>query len=450
MRSRLLVIGTMMASASPSPAQIQRVTVPDSQSFWLGIGATGIQVHPLPWYNDRDGFVSGVHVRRGDDRTGSMWLTLAQGWREPDRGPSVAEAGLQRGAFTAWFKYAEGRRGFGTSYALELRDRWTLTVGAEETALIEDAYLRRIFFFACPADAPAAPCDSVRAPLAWSSGRDRALEAQLAAESPERSLAWSFAVRLGLPLLGGRHDYLQARAEAVWMQSRGGSSLEVRAAAAWTEIETPLQSRFFAHGSGPLSRWENPYLRSRGAPLDRIRYFDPGGAHLRAYGRTTPLLRRFVGVAARGGREFDVFGLPGFVYAFAEGAWMPAAPKNVGRASITPDASVLLDWPRLTFAEERGGGRFNAGALRIPDFLADAGIGAAARLPLGFYLDVSVPVWASEGSLADRARGLFDLAGESRDRALGVRYAISLGYSPSGAPRRVAAPGAFRGGLRGF
>lgn len=452
MHRTLLIVGATLGCAGPSLAgvQIQRAALPNSQSLWFQLGRTGVAVHPLPWYNDRDGPVSGVYVRQGGADGASLWIALAQGWKEPGRGPSVAEAGLERDGFTAWFKYAEGRRGFGASYVLDLRDRWALTVTAEETALIDEAYLRRIFFFVCPEGAPAAPCDSIRAPLSWSSGRDRALDVQLAPAGPGHALAWGVGVRLGLPLLGSRHDYVQARAEAVWARARGASALEVRAASAWTAIETPLQSRFLAHGAGHLRRWENPYLRSRGAPLDRIRYFEPGGANLRAYGRTAPLVRRFVAVAVLGGREFRLLKLPGVGYAFAEGAWLPAAPKRVGRASTTPGAAVLLDWPRLTFAEDEAGGRFNAGVLRIPDLLADVGIGAAVRLPFGFYLDVSVPFWASEGSLADRAHGFFDLAGKGEDAALGLRYAISLRYSPWEPARNLGTPGVSGGALRGF
>ncbi|MGH7545820.1 MAG: hypothetical protein ACREKI_06520, partial [Gemmatimonadota bacterium] len=244
---------------------------------------------------------------------------------------------------------------------------------------------------------------------------------------------WQLALRAAPAFLGADRAYVQARAEAVWRRAADRRTLSVRFATGWTSDETPLQSRFFLHGAGPLERWTNPYLRSRGAPLDRIAYFDPGGAYLRAYGRTSVLLRRFVSLAASVRRGVDLpLGLSGSAGAFAEVAWLPGAPDALGRETVNEDAAVLFDWARLTPGEEEAGGRFSAGVLEIPALLADAGLSASVLAPLGIEVAAHWPLWASADAFADRAHEWLDPLGRGEDRPLGLRGTLTVRLHPPG------------------
>lgn len=427
-----------LAAAYPATAQVQRAPAPPLDPVWRSIDSDpGVELLPFVSFNDRDGVVTGAWVRWRPSAESDVWVAAGGGFRDPERTPTVFEVGAREAGVEAWFKLTEGRRGFGASYAFDLGDALAATVAAEEASLVDERYLPRILFFQCPGDAPAAPCDSVRAPLAWSADPDRAAEVRLGSLPAAGEIHWQVALRGAPSFLGADRAYLQARAEAVWQRTAGLRTLTLRFATGWTSADTPLQSRFFVHGAGPLERWTNPYLRSRGAPLDRIAYFDPGGAHLRAYGRTSVLVRRFAAFAATARRRLDLpLGLAGSAGAFAEVAWLPGAPGALGRAAITEEAAVLFDWAKLTAGEGEGGGKFSAGVLEIPSFLADAGFSASVRAPLGIEVEAHLPLWASAGELADRAHDLLDLRGEGEDRPLGLRGTLTVRLHPSGGAAR--------------
>lgn len=425
----VLAIALGPAHVRPLAAQLQRAPSPPAPAPWVHLPSQPpLDLFPLVAYNDRDGVVAGGWIRWTPDGDTRLWMALGGGGRELGRAPSILEASAESGRLHAWFKHTEGRRGFGASYTLDLAPGWTLTAAAEEAALVDGAYLRRIFYFDCAADAPAAPCDSVRAPSTWSRRPDRAAELRVVRGGD--SLRWGVALRGAPGLLGAEPAYAQLRAEALWAATSGKTRLETRLALGWATRETPLQSRFLAHGTGPLERWAQPLLRSRGAPFDRVSYFAPGGAHLRAYGRTAPLLRRFLSAAAQAARPVELpLRLSGRVGAFVEAAWVPGAPDAYGRDDITETAAVLIDWSRLTPGEEKAGGRFSAGALDLPEAWADAGVAAAVRLPFDLEVELALPLWASAASLADRAHDLLDPFGGGEDRALGLRWTLSVAWA---------------------
>lgn len=426
----VLALGAAIAlAARPAPAgQVQRAPAPPLEPLWRSIEADpGFDLFPLLSFNDRDGVAVGAWMRWRPTSESLVWVAAGAGLGNPARAPSMLELGARDGPGQGWFKSTEGRRGFGAAYRFDLKDGLTVTVAAEEASLTDARYLRRVFFFACPGDEPAAPCDSTAAPLQWSTEPDRAAEVRVRSSAQAGSPTWEVALR-GVPaLLDPPAAYAQVRAEAAVQRPWGLQVVTVRAATAWTSRETPLQSRFFLHGAGPLERWSNPYLRSRGAPLDRIAYFVPGGAHLRAYGRTTILVRRFVSLAASLHRGVALpLGLSGSIGAFAEASWLPTAPDAIGRAAMRTDAAVLFDWARLTAGENEAGGRFSASVLDLPGVLADAGVSASVRAPLGITVELHVPLWASAPEFADRAHDLLDPAGDGEDRALGLRGSLTV------------------------
>lgn len=424
----------LTAVALPAAAQIQRAPAPSLEGVWRSIESDpGIDLLPFLGFNDRDGIGTGLWARWRPSSDSEIWVAAGGGFRDPERAPTLLEVAAREARLAAWFKSTDGRRGFGAAYVFDLPHGWTATVAAEDASLVDERYLSRILFFACPAGAPAAPCDSVQAPLSWSADPDRAAELRLASLPATGAVHWQVALRAAPAFLGADRAYVQARAEAVWRRTTGRRTVALRFATGWTSDDTPLQSRFFLHGAGPLERWTNPYLRSRGAPLDRIAYFDPGGAHLRAYGRTSVLLRRFASLAASVRRGVDLpLGLSGSAGAFAEIAWIPGAPDALGREAITEDAAVLLDWARLTAGEEEAGGRFSAGVLEIPALLADAGLSASVLAPFGIELEVHWPLWASAAAFADRAHEALDPLGSGEDRSLGLRGTLTLRLHPTG------------------
>lgn len=431
-------VAFLAISAPPLAAQVQRAPAPSAVAPWIALGGEpATHAFPFLGFNDADGVTVGGWVRGSTAEEAAVWVAIGAAPREPARVLTAVEAGAELGAVTAWFKGTEGRRGFGASYARDLEGGWRITLAAEEAALVDDAYLRRIFFFDCPGDAPAAPCDSVRAPYDWSARPDRALEIRAVREPADRPIRWGVALRGAPGALGAEPAYAQARAEALWSRETAERRLDLRLAAGWATRRAPLQSRFFLHGAGPLARWTNPYLRSRGAPFDRISYFAPGGAHLRAYGRTAPLLRRFAAVAAAASRSVELPPpLSGRVGVFVEAAWLPGAPDAYGRDDLHEGSAVLIDWARLTPGEEEAGGRFSAGVLDLPRLLADAGLSAGLTLPYGLDIELSLPLWVSHGFLADRAHDLLDPLGDGEDRALGLRWALTVTLAAPSAPGR--------------
>jgi hypothetical protein len=424
-------------------AQVQRAPAPPAR----GMGLPGalpdrrpLYAVVLPWYNDRDGPVTALWLRHAvPEADAEVWLALGAGWREPGRGPTVAEAGIAAGTLSGWFKATEGRLGYGLSRTHPLAPGWTAAMTVESASLQEPDYIPTAPVFRCDRDAPAAPCDSALVPLTWSDGRDRAAELRIERLDPRGTAmpdTATFTLRLG-PGLGRDPAYAQVRAAAQWRRRAGpDAELSVRIGGAWTSRGTPRQSRFGLQGAGPLALWGHPLLRSRGAPLTRVPHFVPGDAHLRAYRRTSPLVRRYVAASATLERAVRwPLGLPGHVGLFAETAWVPGLPARIGREELHEDAAFLFDPRGLPPGEDRAGGAFSAGALRVPPVLADAGATAEVRLPLGVRAALHLPLWASEPQLADRARRWRDPLGDGEPRALGLRWSWTLAWSAPAPPR---------------
>ncbi len=169
-------------------------------------------------------------------------------------------------------------------------------------------------------------------------------------------------------------------------------------------------------------------LEARDAILTDVPYFVEGGAHLRAYDDTRPLVKRYIGTAVEYGRTVAVrHGVWGRVAGFAEIAWTPGIPDRLGPEQLGPDGPILFDWRELPVGEGGPLGRFRARVLEVDEVWADAG----AALTIGYRrlaARVSLPLLASAPAFAG------DPLLREDKRTLALRWSLTVRLSAPAPP----------------
>jgi hypothetical protein len=394
---------------------------------------------PLIWASDIDGGGSGCCVigaaAKYQSGPATLWLGLAFG-TDPDGGtPAAVEAAAQIKGGAIAFRTLNGRSGVSAFFPILAKagaaswqvDR--LSAGLSSVWLFDDRYQETVPFFDCPANAPSVPCETVPTPYPWSPDQDLAL----AAEGTWGRGTWrvprlSGSLVGGLKAGGGDYSYLRAELGARVMGAIRRTLWEVGLSGGWASGGSPLQRRFLLDGADPITRWLNPYIDARGALLEEVPYFIPGGPHLRAYEATQPLVKRYIGVLGELAKEGATeSGFWGRAAAFFEAAWTPGIPDDIGRSEMTADGDLLFDWRELPTGEGSAGGQFNTGTLQVSELWADAGLAFSGGYG-NLAVMVSLPAWASAPDFANEPIG----GGEKK--AFALRGSLSVLYYPLGRP----------------
>ncbi|KPK75945.1 MAG: hypothetical protein AMS25_17880 [Gemmatimonas sp. SM23_52] len=409
--------------------------------YWVPLDrGREIDVVPLLWTNEVDGdsngcCVFGIAARQ---RLGpaSVWLGVAFG-TEPDGGaPAAVEAAAEIRGGSFAFRRLHGRNAFSLRYPVYLSsatqpggvDRLSLGVAAIWS--YDERYLETLPYFACPSEAPSVPCQEVEAPYAWSPGRDHAV----VAEGAWGRGVWSAprlqgSLAVGLKLAGGDYGYLRAELTSRVEGRAGQGRWTVWLRGGWSSDEVPQQRRFLLYGADPVTRWLNPYLDAKGALLADIPFVIPGGANLRAYEATRPLVKRYLAAGGEIARDIETdVGAWGRVAGFAEAAWTPGIPDRLGPEQLNEGGSLLFDWQELPAGEGEPLGRFRARSLEVNEIWADAGLALSAGYDK-LAVTISLPLWASDPAFAGEP-----ISGGDK-KALALRWALSISFFPQGRAR---------------
>lgn len=425
-----MALAVAAAPAHPQEAPLERAALPAVPYWWPVPLDRSIEAIPLVWYNDVDGTVLGAAARH---RLGGarVWWGLGFGLDGSVSAPAAAEFAVQieGGALSA--RRLHGRHAVTLrSEPLSTGSNLRLSAGVAALWIEDRRYIETVPLFRCSAEAPALPCQEIEPPYAWSEGRDHAIELDLRARprgGPLRDLRATFAG--GLKVFGGDHEYL--RAEIVGRRSAplGPVPWTARLAAGWASGNAPRQRRFFLFGAGPVTRWLNPGLESRGSLFSGLPYFVEGGPHLRAYTETRPLVNRYIGLATQVERTLRLErGFRVGLGLFLEGAWTPGLPDRIGPEQMGPNGSILFDWLELPDGEGEPRGEFRARVLEVPELWADAGL----RVTGGYRrigVTLSLPFWVNAADFADEP-----LTGDRSPFAL--RWNLSLTFTPGASDRK--------------
>ncbi len=190
----------------------------------------------------------------------------------------------------------------------------------------------------------------------------------------------------------------------------------------------PQQRRFFLDGAGPIKRWLNPYLSTRGALFEDQPYFVAGGPHLRAYSETKPLVESYLAASGEISRQAQARnGAWGQIGAFFEVAWTPGIPSVVGPEEMNDDGSFLFDWTRLPPEEGAELGQFRARVLEPPKIWADGGLAVTGGYDK-VEATLAFPIWASDAAFADEP------INDTERKPLALRWSFNFTFYPGGRP----------------
>jgi hypothetical protein len=408
--------------------------------YWLTLDrGREIDFVPLLWTNEIDGDSSGCCVLGAAIRQrlgpANVWVGLAFG-TDPDGGtPAAIETAVEIDGGTVAFRRLHGRNAFSVRYPLYISEAAhpgeldRVSVGVSAIWTYDGTYADSVPYFDCPSEAPSLPCAEVKAPYAWSTGRDHALVAEGAWGRGEWSAPrFEGSLVMGLKAAGGDHGYLRAELTSRVAGRVGQAGWTAWLSGGWSSEHAPQQRRFLLHGADPITRWLNPYLDAEGALLADIPYFVPGGANLRAYEATRPLVKGYLGAGGEIGREIETdIGVWGRVAAFAEAAWTPGIPDRLGPEELNEDGSLLFDWEELPAGEGKPLGQFRARSLEVAEIWADAGLALSAGYDK-LAVTLSLPLWASEPAFAGEP-----ISGGAK-KAFALRWALSVAFYPHGRP----------------
>lgn len=441
-RGILATLTILQALAAPT-AQAQwdvipKASLPAWPLWWQTPYRSDVSAIPLLWTNDVDGAEEGCCVLGAAARyragPATVWLGLGFG-TDPDAGsPAAFEAAAEIDGAALAFRRLHGRSGLSLFFPLIERDGREaaparLSAGVSASWIYDERYVPILPLFECPVEAPAAPCRRMTVSRAWDAGRDYAvgLEGRLG-DGSGAAPRLSMSVLAGLKLLDGDHDYLRVEVEGEREGAFGETLWALRLAAGWASGDAPLQRRFHLDGGDPIRRWLNPYVDARGAVLEDAPYHTPGGAGLRAYEETRPLVKRYLagrGEVTRAG--YTRMGFWGTVSAFLEGAWTPDLPDRFGPDGFDRTSPLLFDWQELPLGEGEARGEFMARVLEISEFWADAGLAFTGGYE-GVAITLAVPFWVSEPALAnDPFRG-------EETKSFALRWSLEVAFRHAPVP----------------
>jgi hypothetical protein len=416
---------------------IGKAALPAVPYWWRISEGAKLEIAPLFWTNDVDGGGSGCCVvgaaLRQPIGPATLWFGLGFGTAPAGGTPAAIEAAAEiRGGAVA-YRNLHGRSGIAAFYPVR---PWKgraadgrISVGISSVRLHDQRYIEPLPFFECPDVGPVAPCETVDQPYPWSAGEDNALAAEVEWGRGEWGAPrLSGSLLVGVKVAGGDYGYL--RAELAARVGGGDRRLgwTARLAGGWASGGTPLQRRFLLYGADPIIRWLNPYLDVKGGLLADVPYFVPGGANLRPYEATQPLVKSYVGASGdiSTGGETDS-GFWGSVSAYLATAWTPGIPERLGPEALNEDGSFLFDWRELPQGEGEAGGRFRARVLQVSELWADAGFtltGGYRRVAV----TVSLPLYASEPAFASEP------IGGGQKSAFALRGTLTIQFFPFGRP----------------
>ena len=423
------------ATSSGQWEGVPKASLPNVPYWWKPINEQDVGLVPLAWANDVDGGGSGCCVLGAATRyrngTATLWLGLGFG-TDPEAGtPAAIEAAAEINGGVIAYRQLHGRGGFSGFYPVYLRPGSTegeldrVSVGVSAVWLNDTRYLETVGLFDCP-DAPAVACREFEAPYPWTDGKDHAVAVEAGLGRGDwRVPRLRGSLVVGLKALGGAQSYARVEAEALVVDTVGGARLDARVGLGLTTAKTPLQRRFQLDGADPISRWLNPYLEADGALLADANYFTPGGPHLRAYGETRPLAKRYLAALAELSRQgYTRGGFWGRASAFLEAAWTPGLPDRFGPEQMNQDGDLLFDWRELPDGEDQPQGQFRARALEVSEFWADAGLAFSGGHEM-IAVTLSFPLWASAPAFASEP-----ITGEKK--AFALRWALTFTFFPLG------------------
>ncbi|UCF19529.1 MAG: hypothetical protein JSU87_16670 [Gemmatimonadota bacterium] len=434
----LLTLWSCPTTMAGQWAGVPKAALPEVPYWWPVVTDQSLGVVPLAWTNDVDAVDGGCCVvgaaARYERNSTMLWFGIGFGTDPEGGAPAALEAGAEIEGGTVAYRQLHGRGAFSGFYPVHLRsgggrvEQDRVGVGLSAVWLDDPRYLEPFVFFDCPEAAPSVACSPVQTSYPWSDGRDHAL----AVEAELGTRNWGLPrlegnLVVGLKALGSTWDYVRLEAAAAVVDSVVGARLEGRLSAGWSSTEAPLQRRFLLDGADPITRWLNPYIEAAGALLSDVPYFTPGGPHLRAYGATRPLTKRYIGAAAElSEEEHTREGLWGRASIFLEAAWTPGLPDRFGPEQINAESTLLFDWRELPDGEDQAQGRFRARALKVAEIWADAGISFAGGYDK-LAVAVAFPLWASAPAFADEP-----ITGEKK--AFALRWTLTLTFYPTGRP----------------